>query len=71
MIQCRKETQLILIANPIKVLLAIICKIIGNDSFSGPLEVRPKQTKPKSTPDRVAIMMRFVFLMVTSCFNGY
>ncbi len=39
--QCFKERALMPIANPIKVLLVMICSAIGNASFSEPLEASP------------------------------
>lgn len=69
--QCLMERQLIPIANPIKVRLTIICTAIGHASSPEPLEARPKQINPKSTPARVATMMRFAFYIVISFLNGY
>jgi hypothetical protein len=64
--QCTKERQLIPIANPISVRLAIICNATGRGRPPGALEASPKQTKPKSTPERVAIIIRFVLCIVSS-----
>jgi hypothetical protein len=51
--------------------LAIIWRATGHTSLSGPLEAIPKHTNPKSTPDKDAMIMRFVFCIDTSYINNF
>jgi hypothetical protein len=56
-------------ANPIRVLLVMIWTMTGHWSSLEPLEAIPKQMKPKTTPDNVATMIRFVLCMISSFYN--